>query len=312
MESSHGRFRRRVLTSLLAISAAAALAPASASAAFHLTKISEVFPGTVACPDCAFVELQSFEAGQNSLNGHTVRSYSSSGALLNTFVIPGNAPNPQSQRTVLIGDGSVSGRDFTANFGTLIVASGGAVCFDAIPVDCVAWGNITPAGVAALPGAVGAPVSPALGIPDGSSISRSITPGCATLLEATDDTDNSSLDFAVTAPNPRPNTIAPTEVACGGAGGGGQGGGGATSPETTIDKGPKKVTTKRAARFRFSSTSAGAGFECALDKKPFKPCSSPLKIRRVKLGKHVFRVRAVLAGARDATPATYKWKRRRR
>ena len=49
-----------------------------------------------------------------------------------------------------------------------------------------------------------------------------IAPGCSTLLEPGDATDNSSTDFALTAPSPRNNATAPTEAACGGGGGGGK------------------------------------------------------------------------------------------
>jgi hypothetical protein len=99
------------------------------------------------------------------------------------------------------------------------------------------------------------------------------------------------------------------------------GGGGPTPtvPETTIDKAPKKVIrlkgkAKRAwAKFRFSSTTAGATFECALVRKPrkkgapfpkpaFKACKSPGNLR-LKPGKYRFSVRAVAGGLVDPTPA---------
>jgi hypothetical protein len=47
------------------------------------------------------------------------------------------------------------------------------------------------------------------------ALRRSITAGCATALEPSDDTDNSAADFAVTTPNPRPNSVLPTETTCG-------------------------------------------------------------------------------------------------
>ena len=91
-----------------------------------------------------------------------------------------------------------------------------------------------------------------------------------------------------------------------------------TAPETKIAKGPKgKVRTagKRArVKFRFSSTTPGATFECALTKvkklkkgqkaaKPkFKGCKSP-KSFSLKPGKYRFWVRAVNAGVADPTPA---------
>jgi hypothetical protein len=91
-----------------------------------------------------------------------------------------------------------------------------------------------------------------------------------------------------------------------------------TVPETKIDKGPKgKVKTRRKrarVKFRFSSTSAGASFECRLEKAarkgakaakvvPFGSCSSPKKYK-LRPGRYHFEVRAVLGGAVDPSPAT--------
>lgn len=275
------------------------LLPAGASAVFHEMKIREVFPGTALCPDCSFVELQMYSGGQNFVSGHTIRVYDMSGAPVafaeSTF--GSDAPNGQTQRTILAGDSSVAGRDSDGNFGTGIDADGGAVCFDTI--DCVAWGAVN---TAALP--AGANVgTPAPAIPDGSSLTRSIAPGCATLLENSDDTNDSATDFAITADEtPRPNGVAPTETACGGGSG---------EPETIIDKGPRKQTTKRKAKFKFSSPDPVTGYECSLDGKAFKPCSSPRKYKRLKRKKHTFEVRAVNASGADPTPATYKWKVRK-
>ncbi len=92
----------------------------------------------------------------------------------------------------------------------------------------------------------------------------------------------------------------------------------ATAPQTKIAKGPgKKVKTtgKRAkVKFRFSSTTPGARFECALlklkklkkgQKRPqpkFRSCRSPRSFN-LKPGKYRFWVRAVSAGVADPTPA---------
>ena len=79
------------------------------------------------------------------------------------------------------------------------------------------------------------------------------------------------------------------------------------APETTL-AGVKKmarVGTKAAKariKARFSSE-PGAHFECKLDRRSYAPCASP-KTLKLKLGKHVFRVRAVdAAGNVDGTPA---------
>jgi len=82
-------------------------------------------------------------------------------------------------------------------------------------------------------------------------------------------------------------------------------------PDTRIGIHPgAKVFTKKEklkVKFSFSSDVAGAGFECKLDKGPYKPCRSP-KSFKVKPGKHKLSVRAVGPGGTDATPATTKFK----
>jgi hypothetical protein len=82
-----------------------------------------------------------------------------------------------------------------------------------------------------------------------------------------------------------------------------------TAPETTIVKGPKARSHKRTAKFKFVSSEANSTFQCKLDKKPFNPCRSPKKYKRLKPGKHVFQVRAIdAAGNRDKTPATRRFR----
>jgi len=79
----------------------------------------------------------------------------------------------------------------------------------------------------------------------------------------------------------------------------------ATAPETTIGKRYLAVGT---AKFWFSSSEAG-GFLCRLDKAPFKPCGSPRTYKRLKSGKHTFKVKAVdAAGNVDPTPAIARFK----
>ena len=257
---------------------------------FHLMKVSEVFPGTAAAPDKAFIELQMYEPGQNQVDGHSVTVYNGTGTP--TATVPMNAPvaNGESQRTILLGDIDVTNRDFPANVGTLIVPAGGAVCFETI--DCVAWGNFSAPG--AIPGPVGTPVLPG-GIPNESSIARSITPGCPTLLEAGDDTNNSAADFfETTAESPRPNATVPTETPCPSL----------DPPVTTIDKVKIKGDD---AKVKFSADDANATFECKLDKKPFKKCTSPKNYKNLDDGKHKVKVQATNAtGTGKAAKANFK------
>lgn len=82
----------------------------------------------------------------------------------------------------------------------------------------------------------------------------------------------------------------------------------ADAPDTRITKGPKRRTRSTTARFKFVSTEPGSKFECKLDRRPFKPCKSPKKYKKLKPGKHVFKVRAVKGKQTDPTPAKRKFK----
>jgi CSLREA domain-containing protein len=78
--------------------------------------------------------------------------------------------------------------------------------------------------------------------------------------------------------------------------------------DTVILKGPKGKVHKTTVKFKFSSNEKGAKFECRLDRKKFKPCKSPKTYKKLKPGKHVFKVRAVKGKDVDATPAKRKFK----
>ena len=77
-----------------------------------------------------------------------------------------------------------------------------------------------------------------------------------------------------------------------------------TPPETTIGKRPLDALKRTTAKFGFSANEAGSRFECRLDRKAFRGCKSPKRIRRLDPGKHVFQVRAIdAAGNVDASAA---------
>lgn len=82
-------------------------------------------------------------------------------------------------------------------------------------------------------------------------------------------------------------------------------------PQTRITQGPSRRTTRRRVTVRFvapgAPQSAEPGFECKLDRKPFRPCRSPYR-KRVKLGRHKFQVRAVVGGQVDPTPAKLRFR----
>lgn len=81
-----------------------------------------------------------------------------------------------------------------------------------------------------------------------------------------------------------------------------------TAPDTTVTTKVAKRVTKEKVKIVFSSE-AGATFECQVDGKAWKVCTSPVKLK-VKQGKHTVLIRATdAAGNTDATPAKVKFKR---
>ena len=77
------------------------------------------------------------------------------------------------------------------------------------------------------------------------------------------------------------------------------------APETTIDLGPSGTITVADATFAFSSSEAGATFECSLDGAAYSACNSPQSYTSLSNGSHTFEVKAKDgAGNVDATPAS--------
>jgi hypothetical protein len=304
---------KRALATALAATAALALAAPTASATFHLMQIREVYPGSVASPGSEYVELQMWAEDQNHVAGHLLRTYNASGAVTGTSSFPADVARGADQSTLVLATATAE-----AEFGFLADApiasvgsldpSGGAVCWESI--DCVAWGNFS----GSLPSPAGSPAAPTE-IPNGMALRRTIAPGCPTLLEPTDDHDNSIADFALVFPGPRPNAVVPSEHAC--AVGGGPGGAGAAptpapgrgTPATSLRGKPPKQSRDRTPTFRFGSDETGVRFECRLDKRPFRPCASPLTTKPLTSGQHTFRVRARDdSGNADPTPALYAFR----
>lgn len=79
-------------------------------------------------------------------------------------------------------------------------------------------------------------------------------------------------------------------------------------PETVLGLKPAAKTHDRTPSFRFRSGSTGAGFQCKVDGGPFKPCHSPFTTKSLSPGRHTVKIRAVLGGTPDPTPATYAFK----
>ena len=203
-------------SAIVAVVGAAALlaiwAPA-ASATFHLMQIREVYPGSVATPGSEYVELQMWAEGQNHVGGHVLRSYDATGTVTGIDTFPADVAHGANQSTMVLATPEAESQFGLISDAPLVPSgeldpSGGAVCWENL--DCVSWGGFS----GSLPSPAGSPAAPG-GIPDGMALRRSIAPGCPTLLEPGDDHDNSAADFSVVFPGPRPNSVPPSEHACG-------------------------------------------------------------------------------------------------
>jgi hypothetical protein len=224
-----GRPTRLVLAGVIAAASLAAFA-STASASFHLNLIREVHEGNGATGD--YVELQATAPGQNFVSGKHIVSYDGGGGILTDYTIPTNVSNGANQATILISSGPLSGADFVAGTGGTgagnlnVDNTGGTVCFGdsaTVAIDCVAFaGNNglsptmfptpppSPYGTPfALPGA-----APNAQLGPNQSLIRTISRGCATQLDAADDTNNSAADFSLGAGTPRSNSTTPTETPC--------------------------------------------------------------------------------------------------
>jgi hypothetical protein len=89
-----------------------------------------------------------------------------------------------------------------------------------------------------------------------------------------------------------------------------------TAPDTTAPKTRLRKArinqAKRRATFSFASGERGSKFQCKLDKRKFKPCTSPKTYKKLKPGKHVFRVKARdRAGNVDRTPTVRRFRIKR-
>jgi hypothetical protein len=74
------------------------------------------------------------------------------------------------------------------------------------------------------------------------------------------------------------------------------------SPKTRITVGPGVKTLKHTVVFRFADTTGGpdTSFLCKVDRKPWKPCHAPLKLKKLGHKRHVLKVKAYdAAGNRE-------------
>jgi MYXO-CTERM domain-containing protein len=172
----------------------------AAWATYHIMKIVEVFPGTMAEPNAQYVKLQMYAIDQNFVSGHSVVVYDASGAAVGTYTFASMVPNGADQSVILIATTEAHTLfsvtpDLTMT--PTIARAGGMVCFDAI--DCVAWGTFN--GTA--PSPVGRPAYQAKGLIVGRSLTRNLKGNAS--LEAADDTNVSADDFQWATPTPKTN-----------------------------------------------------------------------------------------------------------
>ncbi len=200
--------KRLLLVALLALSPLA-------HANFHLMKVVEVFPGTPASPNAQFVVLQMYSGGQNALGGHKVTVFDSAGNLLanGTFTFSGTVGTGADQSKILVATAQAATFfNVTADLvmaNPVIPLTGGKVCFDAIPIDCVAWGgfsgpsNGTVGAVVPVLNPTSAPIVASGGLVSGKSATRRLNvSGGPGTLEASDDTNSSANDFVLLHPLP--------------------------------------------------------------------------------------------------------------
>jgi hypothetical protein len=244
------RGTRAFIGALGAALAVSLLGAASASATFHLMKIREISPGSGS--NDSYVEIQMYAPFQSFLSNGAELAVCDSNCSLTpaTFGSFSNVPNGDSQDTVLFGDSGVpsGSKDFNVALDLDSIQSGGAVCYLSEPgfADCVSWGNFNNnATLVSDYGSSANPGTPAPALSSGMALRRSIAPGCPTLLEPGDDTNDSAVDFAVTTPDPRKNSVAPTETPCGT--GGGPSGSPPPAPSTPHKKKKCKKHKRRAA-----------------------------------------------------------------
>jgi hypothetical protein len=75
--------------------------------------------------------------------------------------------------------------------------------------------------------------------------------------------------------------------------------------DVAFTSGPKSKTSRRKAIFGLVGA---ASLECRLDKALFAPCTSPVKLKKLKPRKHTFRVHALAPTGELSPEAAYSWR----
>ena len=201
----------RPLAAMIALGVALASA-ADAHAALHLISITEVFPGAPAAPSAQYIELQMYAGGQTVVGGAFVVVYDASNAELGRFTFTANVPNGANQAQILIATTQAQtlfGVTANLTMTAILPRTGGKVCFESAgfgAIDCVAWGDHPGSAAGGGQVNVGPPLSPVLGlVPGRSAVRRLDVAGSPSVLEGTDDTNDSASNFGFGLPTPRNN-----------------------------------------------------------------------------------------------------------
>ena len=102
-----------------------------------------------------------------------------------------------------------------------------------------------------------------------------------------------------------------TRSSGGGSGGSTRNGTTYVTPVPRITFGPASKTRLRRPTFRFldSTGQPGTRFFCRVDRRRWAQCTSPIKVRKLKLGRHVFTVKAVnVVGTAGVSPVKRPFK----
>jgi hypothetical protein len=79
-------------------------------------------------------------------------------------------------------------------------------------------------------------------------------------------------------------------------------------PKPSLADHPNRLAISAGARFGFTARGRRLRFECRLDKRPWRPCRSPVVFTGLSAGAHRFAVRAAGAGGSHGRSARFRWK----
>ena len=79
-------------------------------------------------------------------------------------------------------------------------------------------------------------------------------------------------------------------------------------PNTAIVSAPVHDTQEADATFTFTGSSTSATFECSLNDSAWAGCSSPQGYQDLLPGLYVFKVRSIIDGIVDPSPAIHAWR----